>query len=190
MRDGRLEQCDVPQALYDYLYAPEQNLRVPHTDTRHTDGGREVFGGGGITPDVLVNQTTSSVVESRLLASAVCPDYLQCGPFFEFGKYYLGIHKTIPHDFSADNQVVQDFRGFLAKKGLTVPEKDLQANLDFIKDHIRTVLVNMIYGKEEAQHLGVQSDLEVRKAIEALPQAAALLDHARKFMASHPADTK
>src|SRR6266446_8097071 len=114
---GRLIQRDYSNlSLYDYLYAPEQNLRVPHTDTRHTDGGREVFGGGGITPDVLVNQTTSSVVESRLLASAVCPDYLQCGPFFEFGKYYLGIHKTIPHDFSADNQVVQDFRGFLAKK--------------------------------------------------------------------------
>jgi carboxyl-terminal processing protease len=188
---GRLIQRDYSNlSLYDYLYAPEQNLRVPHTDIRHTDGGREVFGGGGITPDVVVSQTSSSVVESRLLASAVCPDYLQCGPFFEFGKYYLGIHKTIPQAFSADNQVVQDFRNFLAKKGLTVPEKDLQANLDFIKDHIRTVLVNMIYGKEEAQHLGVQSDLEVRKAIEALPQAAALLDHARKFMASHPTDTK
>jgi carboxyl-terminal processing protease len=188
---GRLIQRDYSNlSLYDYLYAPEQNLRVPHTDTRHTDGGREVFGGGGITPDVVVDQTTSSVVESRLLASAVCPDYLQCGPFFEFGKHYLGIHKTIPQDFSADSQVVQDFRDFLAKKGLTVPDKDLQANLDFIKDHIRTVLVNMIYGKEEAQHLGVQSDPQVRKAIEALPQAAALLDHARKFMASHPAETK
>jgi carboxyl-terminal processing protease len=188
---GRLIQRDYSNlSLYDYLYAPEQKLPAPHSEIRRTDGGREVFGGGGITPDIMVDQASNNVVENRLLASAVCPTYLQCGPFFEFGKYYLGIHKTIPQDFSPDNQVVDNFRDFVTKKGLTIPDKEAQSNRDFIKDHIRNVLVNMIYGEEEAQHLSVQSDVQVQKAIEALPQAAALLDHARKYMASHPTEGK
>jgi carboxyl-terminal processing protease len=187
---GRLIQRNYDNlSLYDYMYAPEQNQPAPHTDIRHTDGGREVFGGGGITPDIVVDASSFNLVQNRLLASSVCPDYLQCGPFFEFGRYYLGIHKSIPRDFTSDEQTLQAFRDFLGKKGLTLTQKDLQANLDFIQDHIRGVLIDMIYGKDEAEHLSVESDLEVRKAIDALPQAAALLNHAKKFMASHATST-
>jgi len=184
---GRLIQREYENlSLYDYLYAPEQNQSAPHTDIRHTDGGREVFGGGGIKPDINVDGSSYNLVQTRLVASAVCPTYLQCGPFFEFGKYYLGVHKTISQGYTPDDQVVQSFREFLSRKGLVLSEKDSQANLEFIKNHIRSVLVNMIYGEDEAQHISVENDIAVRRAIDALPQAAALLDHARKFMASHP----
>lgn len=188
---GRLIQRDYTNlSLYDYLYAPEQNQRASRTDIHRTDGGREVFGGGGITPDVVVDESSYNLVQKRLLASSVCPTYLQCGPFFEFGKYYLGIQKTIPREFVPDAKVVEQFRDFLGKKRLTLPEKDVQANFDFIKQHVRNVLVNMVYGEEEAQHLSVQNDVQVRRAVDALPQAAALLDQARKFMAGHPSDLK
>src|SRR5579863_2709007 len=184
---GRLIQRNYDNvSLYDYLYAPEA-AATPHTQVHYTDGGREVFGGGGITPDVKVEEPAYSVAESRLLASTSCPNFLQCGPFFEFAKTYLGIHKTLPRDFVPDDQAVQDFRDFLSKQGLILSDKDLQADQAFIKNHLRDVLVGMVYGQDEARHLSVTDDFVVEKAIDALPEAAALVTHARKYMASHTA---
>src|ERR1039457_784774 len=49
---GRLIQREYENvSLYDYYYHPELT-RPNHAEVRLTDGGREVFGGGGITPDI------------------------------------------------------------------------------------------------------------------------------------------
>ena len=48
---GRLIQRNYSDvSLYDYYYHPQSNPS-PHTEVRLTDGGREVYGGGGIDPD-------------------------------------------------------------------------------------------------------------------------------------------
>ncbi len=185
---GRLIQRNYEDvSLYDYLYTHEAATNGPR-EVRMTDGGRTVYGGGGITPDVKVDEPTFNAVQNRLLVGGTCPgpDLTQCGAFFDFGKYYLGIHKTIPRDYVPDDAAVQSFVDFLAKKGLKLSDKDVQANQEFFKSHIRDVLVDMIYGVDAAQHLSVENDTEVQKAIEALPQAAALLTNAKKYMASHP----
>lgn len=181
---GRLIQREYDNvSLYDYLYAPD-SIAAPKSEVHHTDGGREVFGGGGITPDVKVGEPQNSAVQSQLL-SGLCPSFLECGSFFEYGRYYLGVHKTIPRNFTPDDQVVADFRGFAAKRGIILSDKDLRSNEGFIKDHVRAALVGMIYGQDEAQHMSVQNDYVVQKAIEALPQAAALVSRAKKYLASH-----
>jgi carboxyl-terminal processing protease len=182
---GRLIQRNYDNiSLYDYLYAPE-NAAPPHTEVHHTDGGREVFGGGGITPDLKVDEPAFSVAENRLLASASCPNFLQCGPFFEFAKYYLGVHKTVGRDFAPDDAVLREFRDFLSKQNLVLSDKDMQGDRAFIENHIRDVLVGIVYGEDEARHLSVTNDFVVDKAIAALPEAAALATQARKYMASH-----
>ena len=187
---GRLIQRDYLNAsLYDYLYAPARSP-APRTEVHHTDGGREVFGGGGITPDIQVDEPAYNPIQAKLLASSVCSNFLQCGLFFEFGKYYLGVHKTIARDFVPDDRVIEEFRDFLAKKNLKLPDKDAQANSGFIKDHIRDVLIDMIYGEHEARPLSVASDYVVQRAIDSLPQAAALVNRAKKYVASHGASMR
>src|SRR6266571_3910771 len=79
---GRLIQRDYSNlSLYDYLYAPARSP-APRTEVHHTDGGREVFGGGGITPDIQVDEPAYNPVQAKLLASSVCSNFLQCGLFF------------------------------------------------------------------------------------------------------------
>jgi carboxyl-terminal processing protease len=183
---GRLIQRDYSDlSFYDYIYAHEGRAKASSAEVRHTDGGRVVYGGGGITPDIKVDEPKLDSVEKDLLAVESCPDYLECGPFFDFGKYYLGIHKTVLRDFEPDDQAIQAFRGFVAKKGLLLSDGEVQANLDFIKSHLREVVVDMIYGQDVAQHMSVGNDPLVQKAISDLPQAAALMTNAKKFVAVH-----
>ena len=62
---GRLIQRDYKDvSLYDYLY----NHKNPQpTETKYTDGGRQVFGGDGITPDVKVELPKLNAFQQLLL---------------------------------------------------------------------------------------------------------------------------
>jgi hypothetical protein len=109
---------------------------------------------------------------------------VQHNVFFDFAKYYLGIHKTIPSDFQVTDAVMQEFRQFLAEQKVTVSEQDLNNNADFIRTHIRSPLVEFIFGQTEASRIGIQNDPLVEKAVASMPQASELLAKAKRYIAS------
>ena len=177
---GRLIQRDYTNvSLFDYYYHPE-NATPPHNEVRLTDGGREVYGGGGITPDVNVLEAKLTPTEELLLRGAWSKD----DAYNKFGKYYLGIHKTIPPDFQVTDQVIQEFKTFLAKEHYQVSDQDLNANLDDIKKEIRAQLILFIYGENEADRVRIQSDMLVEKALQDMTRAKDLLANAKRYMAS------
>jgi carboxyl-terminal processing protease len=172
---GRLIQREYTNvSLYDYYLHPE-NGSTPRSEIRLTDGGREVYGGGGITPDVRASEPKLSPTQELLL---------QRGALFNFGKYYLGVHKTIPRDFQAGDDVIQEFKDFLSREKIQVSEQDLKDNLDFIKTRLRIQLMAFIYGETEASRISVENDYLVQKGLENMPQAKELLAKAKKYMAS------
>jgi len=172
---GRLIQRDYDKvSLYDYYYRPEDSP-TPHTDVRLTDGGREVYGGGGITPDVKYEEPKPTPTQETLM---------QHGAFFEFGKYYLGVHKTIPKDFQVTDTVLQEFRKFLADQNIPISEQALKDNSEFIRTRIRLNLVTSIFGETEANRIGIENDPLVEKAIGSMPQASELLAKAKRYIAS------
>lgn len=172
---GRLIQREYSNVSpYDYYYHPEHSP-PSHNEVRLTDGGREVYGGGGITPDM-------RIPEPRLTPSQ--ENLMQRGAFFNFAKYYLGIHKTIPHDFQVTDEVVDEFKKFLSRDHIQLTEQELKDNLDFIFTRIRIQLVASIYGENEADRISVEKDYLVQKALENMPQARELLAKARRYVAS------
>ncbi len=161
-------------SLYDYYYHPD-HTSTSHTEVRLTDGGREVYGGGGITPDIRIPDPKLTPPQELLL---------QHGAFFNFGKYYLGVHKTIPRDFQVTSETIEEFKAFLAREKIQLSEQDLKDSLDFIKNRIRIQLVAAIYGEIEADRIGIENDYQVQKALESMPQAKELLIKAKQYMAS------
>ncbi len=172
---NRLIQRDYADvSLYDYYYHPQSNPSN-HNEVRLTDGGREVYGGGGIEPDIKV-PTPKLTATQELLESR--------GAFFNFGKTYLGAHKTIARDFETTDTVIAEFKEFLTKEKVQVSDQELQDNLDYLKKRIRLQLVTVIYGEAEASRISIENDHLVQKALENVPQAKELLAKAKKFMAS------
>jgi carboxyl-terminal processing protease len=172
---GRLIQRPYQNvSLYDYYYHPELT-KPSHTEVRLTDGGREVFGGGGITPDVEFADPKMTPPEDTLS---------QHNAFFEFAKYYLGVHKTIPKDFEVNDAVLDEFKQFLVDQKIPFTDKDLTSNLDFVKDHIRIQLVGAIFGETEADRISVTDDPLVQQALDDMPQAKELMAKAKQYIAS------
>jgi carboxyl-terminal processing protease len=172
---GRLIQRDYENvSLYDYYYHPELT-KPAHAEVRLTDGGREVYGGGGITPDVEFTDPKLDPTQESLFSHSA---------FFDFAKSYLGVHKTIPRDFEVTDPVLDDFKQFLAKEKIPLSDTNLTANLDFIKNHIRIQLVDLIYGEVEADRINKVNDPLVMKALDDMPQARELMAKAKRYIAS------
>ena len=135
-----------------------------------------VYGGGGITPDVTLPAIKTNKFQDSLL---------QKYAFFNFSKHYLAIHKSIAKSFTVDDGVMQEFRHYLDDQKIPFTEADLTGNLDWVKSSIKTELFISQFGQEEGLRVQAESDPNVAKALELMPQAKELAENARKIVAEH-----
>lgn len=171
---GRLIQRDYSNiSLYDYYYHYDPTP-LPHTQARLTDGGREMYGGGGISPDVAVPPPKLSSAEQKLV---------DAGVFLDFGRSYLASHPTVPADFRPDGKVMEEFRRFLASDNVSISDEDFKTSEAFIRERIQEQLIGTIYGEDAATRIAVDNDPLVEKALESFGQAKDLLVHAQRYMA-------
>ena len=182
---GRLIQRDYKDiSLYDYLY----NHKNPApTEVKLTDSGRQVTGGGGITPDVPVTPTKLNPFQEMLLRRDVFFAYQ--GGVGGFTTYFLGSRPEITKDFMADENVLKTFRKYLDKEKVKYTEEDLAENLGWIKREIRKETFISTFGLTEGYKVDLEEDVQLQKAVESLPQARALYENARKIIAQRNAGT-
>jgi carboxyl-terminal processing protease len=181
---GRLIQRDYKaMSLWDYHYS--RKVADEPTEIKLTDGGRQVTGGGGITPDVVVAEPKLTPFQTTLLRARIfLPFEIGVG---DFATYYLAEKPVITKDFAVDDAVMADFRKFLDKQKISFTEADIAENLDWIKRKIKRELFISVYGLEEGYKVELENDVQLQKAIEVMPQARALYDNARKLTAQRTA---
>jgi carboxyl-terminal processing protease len=176
---GRLIQRDYKSiSLYSYHY--ERKVPEHPTEVRLTDSGRQVTGGGGITPDITVHEPEYTPFQKVLLrADVFYPFETSVGGFT---RNYLGTRPTITKDFEAD-AVMTDFRKFLTTKNVHYSEPELAENLDWVKRKIKQEIFLSVFGQPEGFKVQLAADSQVLAGIEAVPQARALYENARKIIA-------
>ena len=75
------------------------------------------------------------------------------------------------------------FRKFLKEQEVPFQESDVTANLDYIRQNIKMELFLSVFGMDEAYKLEAVADVQVQKAIQLLPQAAALEESVKQVIA-------
>ena len=173
---GRLIQRDYNGvSLYDYYYNDRDNAEMPvgNHEVKMTDSGRTVYGGGGITPDVKIPNPKTDRFQDTLLEKYA---------FFNFSKHYVINHK-VNRDFEVDDAVMQEFRKFLDEQKIPFTETDLAENNDWIRSNIKAELFINEFGQQEGMKVHAETDPEVQKALDLLPEAKQLADNAKKIMA-------
>jgi len=183
---GRLIQRDYKSiSLYEYHY--ERKVPEHPTEIRQTDSGRQVTGGGGITPDIIVDAPKYTKFQDELFRERVFfPQEQGVG---EFTRYFLGSKPTITHSFEVDDRVMKEFRDYLGKHNIRYTEPEFADNQDWIKRKIKQEVFMSNYGTQEGFKVLLEADPQVQRAIEAVPQARALYENARKVVAQGNAAT-
>ncbi|MFZ0803423.1 MAG: S41 family peptidase [Terriglobales bacterium] len=171
---GRLIQRDYSNvSLYDYYFDRDTDNKTASREVKLTDSGRTVYGGGGITPDVKLDPVKSNHFQDTLL---------QHYAFFNFAKHYMLNHHPAKN-FEVDDAVLQDFRKFLDSEKVPYSEADMLENNDWVRSSLKSEIFVDAFGQEEGLKVRAESDPEVVKALDLLPQAKALAENAKRIVA-------
>jgi carboxyl-terminal processing protease len=177
---GRLIQRDYKSvSLYSYHY--ERKVPDHPTEVKLTDSGRQVTGGGGITPDIIVPAPKLTKFQQLLFRDDVFfPAETGVGGFT---RYYLGTKPTITKEFEVDDELMHKFRQYLSSHSVRYTEVEMAENLDWIKRKIKQEVFMSTFGQQEGFKVLLEADPQVQRAVEALPEARALYQNARKIVA-------
>jgi carboxyl-terminal processing protease len=170
---GRLIQRDY-HSLEDY-FSPSDDDDTPAggdpevggAETFHTDAGRNVYGGGGIHPDVKVPLDDLSKTAELLERKAA---------FFEFATRYRGDHGTPPEQatFQVDDALLGEFRAYLAEKKIDVTDDDMRQNDDYIRRALKAEIFSNYFGLEARNQVLAEGDKQLQEALRLFPQAEKL----------------
>ncbi len=83
-----------------------------------------------------------------------------------------------------DDAILQDFRKFLDEEKLAYTEAELIENNDWLRSSLKSEIFVGAFGQEEGLKVRAENDPEIIKALELMPQARALSDNAKKYVAS------
>jgi carboxyl-terminal processing protease len=170
---GRNIQRDY-SSVYDYYMADdtENGPEVPLAQREQfkTATGRIVYGGGGITPDVMVKQPklsrTTQLLEVR---SAI----------FNYAVEYAAAHPDLTKELAVTPAMVEAFIRHAVDHDLAA-ESDIRDALQIPEDRkyveraLKAEIVAAKFGYDASYPFRLQGDAQVEKALEMFPEAQKL----------------
>lgn len=179
---GRLIQRDY-SSWFDYStysngYVPgeEDESTSPSTsgDTVEaflTDLGRKVYGGGGITPDIMVEPNEMPGFMQLLMAR---------NAFFDFSVTYANQNPISERAWQPTPEMVDQFKDWLIDEEIltredweeALAEEDLEEE---IKRYLHAELFNAAFGIEARYEILAAGDSQIRRALMAFDEAQDLL---------------
>lgn len=128
-----------------------------HNTVYYTEKGREVFGGGGIAPDI--------EVENDLL-TRFGVDLRSKNIFFNFAVDYLVDHNhQVSKNPSITPAIMGEFLGYAEDHGISYTPADLDSARTFIENSLKSELVRKVHGDLESYKITLSQDKQLQKAI-------------------------
>ncbi len=170
---GRNIQRDY-SSVYDYYMADEtENGPEVPLDQREqfkTDTGRTVYGGGGITPDVIVKQPTLSRTTQLLeVRSAI----------FNYAVEYAAKHADLTKNVEITPAMIEEFVRH-ASAAEIASETDIRETLlipddrNYIQRALKAEIIAAKYGFDASYPYRLQGDAQVEKALAVFPDSQKL----------------
>lgn len=132
----------------------------------HTDDGRPISAGGGITPDILIPART-------LDPWAVFLN--QHGLFTDFASQYITYHTDLEKTFEPGSDVMAEFQNFLSSRRVRTPPEYWANDQDYLKLRIKQEVLSLVFGLETANEVEISGDPQVQKALELFPKVPEIL---------------
>lgn len=138
-----------------------------------SDAGRVVYGGGAITPDVIVKYDTITSAEQRLdrsLAARPQETYLA------LYDYAFDLSKKVKPDFVVTPEMRSAFYQQLVKRGVTVDRKEYDAAQAYVDRLIDGRISTLAFGDSTAKRRFLKDDAQLTRALELLRRGSSTKD--------------
>ncbi len=183
---GRLIQRDYT-SWFDYTTNSNGEPEVVGLDPSfeevfRTDLGREVYGGGGITPDIHVERPRLNTVLQYLVSRSA---------FFDFAVDYTRENAIESPDWTPGPELVDRFKDWLLENELLTGE---EIERDLADPETRTIAERYAHAEIFASAFGMDArhrvlsagDVQLKRALEVLEEASELLARRKRLDADEP----
>jgi len=184
---NRLIQRDYSEGFLDYYSNRETVKSSADGPKYYTDGGRIVYGGGGIAPDEVITPARIPLAVRKLqrknlfrdFAADVAAKRVDSELRVEFPKpseRWTDDEVTrVIADFNVGPEALAQFRDYAASKGVTFADEEWQENGPVIANFMKQEFLLLLVGDEASYRVALELDNQVLAGIDRLPQASALL---------------
>lgn len=153
----------------------EPGKGVPSSEVFHTDLGRNVYGGGGITPDEVVELDEIGPFEQFLLARSA---------FFGFAVEYSNEHPAPDPSWRPPSNLLDGFKAWVVAEELATPE-ELEEGLagdgvrEFVLRQLHAEIFNAAFGQEARHRVLSAGDAQIQEGLKLFDRAGKLLTQRR-----------
>ena len=186
---GRSLQKDYSSgSIYDYYSGHDDEDEAaadakpkPAGSPVTTAGGRVFYGGRGIEPDVKVTALTFTTVRFRINDAAFFfTRQLVAGQIKGFENFKVerqNYNQTVaPTDLQINDKILEAFRAFVTKDAANgLSAENVNSQIDYVKSRLREELATANYSDEAGRQVLLETDPQVLKAIESIPEAKKLM---------------
>jgi len=184
---GRSLQRDYSNgSIYDYYShsedLPELEQKPKPLGSPVTSvGGRTLYGGRGIVPDVKAEPQKPSPLRGRVSEAAFFfVRQLVAGKIAGFESYRVEKQSfkqvVLPGEFVISDKLFDTFRNFAAadsSNGLTT--ENISSQAEYAKSRLREEIATANYSNEAGIQVLLETDPQILKAIEVMPQASTMV---------------
>ncbi len=173
-RSEQAQAQDVEASAVSMTGEPVQvSVDTANRQTYHTDAGRLVYGGGGITPDLIVTPDTLSSREQLLRSSLAKQGVTLSIAAFQFGVKWAKDHPSLPRDFQVTSAMREAFYKSLKEKAGSALDRgmfeDSKSYVDWLLGY---QVANAAFGEVAQLQRQFTLDDQLERAVELLAKAS------------------
>jgi len=142
----------------------------------HTSNGRNVYGGGGIKPDVIIKYTSAS--KSQKLTQQLHQHRI----FFEVASDHANHNSYLSQDFEnflSDFRISKDLiysvKSAAKEKRIEVNNEEFLNDLDYIKTRLKAELARSLWDNTKYYQVLMVNDNQYQKALSLFPEAQKII---------------
>jgi carboxyl-terminal processing protease len=143
----------------------ETNATKKNRPAFKSDAGRTVYGGGGITPDVIVPDDTLTMAEQQF-AKAIAPKSQDARTVLD--DYSMTLAKSVSPTFTVQPAWLNDFYNRLQAKGVTVERRTYDGASRYVSRLLDQRVAHYAFGDSAVRRRDLPYDAPLRKAIDLL----------------------
>lgn len=140
----------------------------------YTDSGREVFGGGGINPDLIVRSDTTTAVEREFRTALGEQLGAYYDAVFRFAVAYSKTHPELKPDFQIAPAMLGELYAWLADSGIEVDRELYDGSRRLIQRELGIQLATVVFDEKTALRRRLVLDRQVDTAAELLREGGSV----------------
>ncbi|MCF7859143.1 MAG: S41 family peptidase [Candidatus Cloacimonetes bacterium] len=155
LKDPRVRYGDISEEELDKMRAEADKEHLK--DIHYTEKGRTVYGGGGINPDLTIEQAKMTRLGMELRRKNLT---------FNFAvDYMIKNEDKVELGFQVDDKIFNDFMQFAQEDSVEWTDTQLDSTMSWIKNNLTSNIINKKFGDEEGYKVAIQDDQQLQEAV-------------------------